>query len=686
MPRSLVLGNGTMLATFDERLQMRDLYYPYVGMEDQTTYGHVHRVGMMTEGKGFAWWDDPSWTVQPRYEAETLVGDSLLTNDRLGLHVVACDYVHPVHNVLIRHLKISSTDKTEKRVRCFFHHDFHIYGDKQKDTAFYEPYTNSVIHYREKRYILVGAQTDRPIVCSTGERGGKFASILRSMEEMKTCGISQFCVGKADYRGLEGTWRDAEDGELSGNPIEQGSVDSTVAVHCIVPAEGTTDVILWLCLDKNLPQVLQLQQLILRESPDRLHRNCRNYWKSWTNKIQRDFGSLPPDVVELYKRSLLTIRTHVDNHGGIVAAADSDIMAFNRDTYTYVWPRDGAFVSLALDRAGYGEVTRKFFTFCSTAQTPDGYMLHKYNPDGSVGSSWHPWIRNGHAQLPIQEDETALPLYALWKHFEDAQDFEFIQDMYERFMKKAADFLTEFRDPETGLPLPSYDPWEEHRGIFTYTTASVVAGLQGAAHIAHALGHLRHSERYQAAADEVRQALLFHLFDEKEQRFVKKISKNADGTWNRDLTPDASIAAIWMLGILPADDPRVVSTMEQLQKALTVHTDVGGLARYPVDHYHGQTNDYATVPGNPWIITTLWLAQWQIAKAKRPEDLEEARAILSWASKKASPAGLLPEQMHPYTGAPLSVAPLTWSHATFVDTVLLFLAKEKEFWGIVTPK
>ena len=37
-----------------------------------------------------------------------------------------------------------------------------------------------------------------------------------------------------DYDEVVGTWRDAEDGELSRNPIEQGSVDATVAVHCIV--------------------------------------------------------------------------------------------------------------------------------------------------------------------------------------------------------------------------------------------------------------------------------------------------------------------------------------------------------------------------------------------------------------------------------------------------------------------
>jgi GH15 family glucan-1,4-alpha-glucosidase len=427
------------------------------------------------------------------------------------------------------------------------------------------------------------------VECITGTRGDKFASILRSREQLHTCGISSFTVGKTAYRGLEGTWRDAEDGELTRNPIEQGSVDSTVSIHANVGTDKPTEVTLWLCAAKSLDEVLSLQQTVLTETPDRLHRNSHNYWKSWVNKNQMDFGSLSPKLVDLYKRSLLITRTHIDRQGGIVAAADSDIMAFNRDTYTYVWPRDGAFVSLAMDRAGYQEVTRSFFHFCARVQQQDGYLLHKYNPDGSVGSSWHPWMKNGEAQLPIQEDETALVIYALYKHFQSVNDFEFLQEMYEKFVKRAASFLCEFREEKTGLPLPSYDPWEEHRGVFTYTTATTIAGLHAAAEICHILGHHNHSEIYQNAADEMRQALLFHLYDEKLGRFLKKIDRKNGETVGRDETPDASIMAIWKLGVLPADDPRVVSTMQQLHDLLTVRTNVGGMARYTTDYYQSVT-------------------------------------------------------------------------------------------------
>lgn len=678
MPRSLVLGNGSLLCTFDRNLEMRDLYFPFVGMEDHTTYGNVHRMGFFVENIGFSWVSDGSWQITPGYKLDTLVGQSTLRNDRLGLAITMEDCVHPVHNILLRRLTITTTDEREKVVKCFFNHNFRIYGDNQKDTAFYEPYTNAVIHFREKRYFLVGGTTNRPLECRMNLNASSMDSVLHSKQSMLSSGLSSFSIGKANYRGLEGTWRDAEDGELGRNPIEQGSVDSTVAVHCQVGPLEPTDVTLLLCVGKSLDEVVALEQTVLEETPERLFRNCANYWKSWVNKTSPPLQGLSPAAGDLFRRSLFMMRAHADSNGGILAAADSDIMAFNRDTYTYVWPRDGAFISLTLDLAGYSEVSRRFFEFCRRIQTPDGYLMHKYNPDGSVGSSWHPWFRHNELQLPIQEDETALILVALLRHFNVTKDFEFLQSMYESFIKNAAQFLCDYRDEETGLPLPSYDPWEEHRGIFTYTTATTIAGLYAAAQISQMLGHVSHSEKYQTIADNMKQAMLFHLFDEETQRFVKKINRKGNRTVEIDRTPDASIGIVWKLGVLSPDDPRIISTMNQLKDALTVKTGIGGMARFTNDYYHSVTPPTPDVPGNPWIITTLWDAQWRIARAKNKEELTPAREAIDWACARASSTGLLPEQVHPFDGSPLSVSPLTWSHAVFAETVLLYVEKEKE--------
>ncbi|MCH9023569.1 MAG: hypothetical protein IID32_12525 [Planctomycetes bacterium] len=88
--------------------------------------------------------------------------------------------------------------------------------------------------------------------------------------------------------------------------------------------------------------------------------------------------------------------------------------------------------------------------------------------------------------------------------------------------------------------------------------------------------------------------------------------------------------------------------------------------------------NYHDIPGNPWIITTLWHAQWRLALAKNEEDLKEVKEYIEWAAKQANEAGIMPEQVNPFNGEPLSVAPLTWSHSTFVDTVLQYDKKMKE--------
>jgi GH15 family glucan-1,4-alpha-glucosidase len=68
-------------------------------------------------------------------------------------------------------------------------------------------------------------------------------------------------------------------------------------------------------------------------------------------------------------------------------------------------------------------------------------------------------------------------------------------------------------------------------------------------------------------------------------------------------------------------------------------------------------------------MCTLWLAQWYIAIAKDTHDLKPARDIINWVVAHQISGGLLSEQLDPNTGAPLSVSPLTWSHAELIVTV-----------------
>src|SRR5206468_2989938 len=102
-------------------------------------------------------------------------------------------------------------------------------------------------------------------------------------------------------------------------------------------------------------------------------------------------AQLGEPISALYKRSLLLIRTQVDHDGAILAANDSDVLDYNRDTYSYMWPRDGALVADALDRAGQPYLARGFYRFCADGLPKPSYDLweerhgvHAF----TVGSVW----------------------------------------------------------------------------------------------------------------------------------------------------------------------------------------------------------------------------------------------------------------------------------------------------------
>ncbi len=434
-------------------------------------------------------------------------------------------------------------------------------------------------------------------------------------------------------------------------------------------------------MGKNWTEVSNIRKRVINRTPQAFQERTANYWLLWLNKDNPSFHDLPEEIIKQYKRSLLIMRTNIHENGAVMAAIDSDILLFNKDTYSYTWPRDGAIVAHALDLAGYPVPSRNFFIFCAEVMGREGYFLHKYNPDGSLASSWHSWVNDGSRALPIQEDETALVLWALWEHFTIYRDVEFIKPLYRRLIKAAADFMVDFIDEKTGLPLPSYDLWEERFGVHTFTVCTVIAGLRAAAMFTEAFGDIELSDKYSHAGARVLTAMKEHLYDEDKKCFMRSVYVGEDGSLTGDYTLDMSMSVLVGLKIMPADDKMVSCTMNALHDKLWCKTDVGGMARYERDTYQAVVTASPEIPGNPWIISTLWHAQYLIEFAHNREMLGGAVEMLHWAVARALPSGALPEQTHPHTGAPISVSPLTWSHAEFIITVKQYLKKVSELDG-----
>lgn len=629
MKREIVLSNGKFFVSIDSHITIRDYYFPYVGMYNHLNSNPVS-IGVRV-GDRFRWIDD-SWKITFSYREKSLVAAITAFQEELGIKLVITAAIHKYSDILIYRLELENLVQEDREYKLCFYHSFNLNESEIANTAYYNPKLNGLIHYKGNTYILISSQ------------GDDFT----------------YTVSKRNHS--YGSWKEIEEGSLKKTKIMQGEIDSGWCITGMLPAGGKKTVYYYHLVGQKYDDIVTLKHKVDTEGIDHLLEETEEFWNFWINTKKSLNPAIPVEIKNMYQKSLLVIRAHFDRGGAVVAANDTSIYKFNKDHYSYLWPRDGAFISIPMDNAGYTSLTRTFFEFCRKHITDEGFLLHKYSPDGTAGSSWHPWSdEEENYQLPIQEDETSLVIVALYNHYLNSRDIEFIDFMYSGFVRKAANFLCGYLDGKS-LPLPSYDLWEERRGVFTYTSASVYAGLVCASNLAKLVGNREESIRYRETAEKVKEAILDYLYDEDAGRFLRGVYVHKDGKVEKDRTVESSLLLIPEFGVLQADDYRMENTVRAIEDTLWIKNGIGGLARYQDDYYHRVSDDF---PGNPWVITTLWLANYYIEVDK----LDRGFELLNWVLKRKSQAGLLAEQYHPVTGEPLSVCPLVWSHASFAYSV-----------------
>jgi len=652
--RPLIFGNGRILICEDEKGTIRDVYFPYVGLEN---HGNSIKVGICDLDSLYCSWLE-NWKIRQRYKSEfedrfcdrileiledrkdreevreetgnnealeacmevvSNIGETVFENSEIGLRITVWEAVHPSVNIFYRTFEVRNISNNSKHLRLFSNQNYHILETKIGETAIIDKQT--LIHYKRDRYFLHASDP----------------------------AFDQHAVGTAEWKGLEGTWKDMEDdASLSGNPVAHGSVDSTLGwtLPELKPGESTR-VHYWIVLGKKYCNVLKIHKRVKEAGRSALFHHNFNFWNSFTEKVSvlPEFvlmPQLPERVSKCFYRSLLTVVAHMDITGSVIASCDSDIKQFGADLYSYCWPRDAAWVCLALDRARYHHLSTEIFEFFSKIITHRGNFLHKYTPAGDFGSTWHP--------VPmIQIDETGLPLYALYNNWEIAKSVWTTGRYYRGLVIPAANYLTKAIDRETNLPISSFDLWEERKGVHTYSACTVYAGLKGAYELSRSLGDYDNAKGWKDAADRIKESILERLYDDKLKRFRRSLD---------DPTLDSSVFAVWYFGILSPEDPKVVRTMEAIERELKRPS--GGIARYLHDSYYGYMNS--------WIICTLWLSQWHSAVG----NLNRALEHLDWCAAHTHPSGLMSEQVDD-KGKPLSVLPLAWSHSAYVLAVLEYL-------------
>lgn len=634
MGRPVVLSNGQLFVGLDENGLVHDFYYPYVGLENlENARSSQHKIGVWSGGK-FKWTDDGSWETHVGYEDDTMVSNIRLQSKELAVSLELHDFIDIETNSLVRNITVHNDAAGEQDIRLFMHQVFQISRAGRADTAIYVPDGHYLLDYKGRYSLLIG---------------GKF-------EDGKT--FDQYAVGNYGIEGKAGTYLDAEDGELSGNAVEHGGVDSVLRFQRKLGGGQSANVTYWIVAASSQSDAQRVHDDFNQANMESRLRYVRQHWRAWLGGGNVEIPSFHRQDLE---RSLLIIKAHCDERGSVLASGDSSIFNYGRDYYCYCWPRDAAYALWPLVRLGHFSEARQFFEFARDTMHKDGYLMHKYQPDRAIGSTWHPLIHGRSKELAIQEDETACVIHMIGEFYEASRDKTFVENLYRTFVAPAASFMSRFIDEETGLPHASYDLWEEKFLTSTYTVCTVIAGLETASKIATLTEQPDDAVRWEKAAEGIRQNL-DKLY--RNGYFVKGFLLKPDGKLEYDETLDiSSLYGPYMFARLPLSDERLRSTAEQVEKRLLNSSPSGGVIRYENDNYFLTKHQYK---GNPWIVGTLWLAQYFNSAGQT----EKARSLLDWSLKRELPSGVLSEQFDPETAMPLGVTPLVWSHAELVNTLL----------------
>src|SRR3989344_3642700 len=255
MPKSINLGNGSVLIGLDSFGQVKDFYFHYPGLENHVGEYLIHKIGLFVEDK-FSWIDDGSWYVEVGAQKGTMASDIEARNETLGIELHFTDIVYNEKNMFIREVIVKNLFDRSRIVKLFFNQQFNISETHIGDTAYFDPREEVLIHYKGRRVFLINTLTDK-------------------------AGFDEYSIGLNGIEGQVGTYKDAEDGVLSGNPIEHGQVDSVVGVNVELTAKKEQVVYYWVCVAESIVVAKNLDEEILSRHPKEIIDSTCDYWRAW---------------------------------------------------------------------------------------------------------------------------------------------------------------------------------------------------------------------------------------------------------------------------------------------------------------------------------------------------------------------------------------------------------------------
>ncbi len=380
------------------------------------------------------------------------------------------------------------------------------------------------------------------------------------------------------------------------------------------------------------------------------------WWRAWSAR-----STARGPYRGLVQRSLLTLKalTYAPT-GGIVAAPTTSlpeaIGGVRNWDYRYCWVRDATLTLQALIHAGYHEEAsawRDWLLRAVAGSPPELQIMYGAAGERRLTELELDWLPGYEASMPVRIGNAASRQFQLDVFGElmdalaQARDAGLHADPAAwRLQVALLGYLeTVWSEPDEGI-------WEVRGGRRHFVHSKVMAwvAFDRAVQSVERHGHDGPVERWRELRDTVHREVCERGFDAARGSFTQSYGSE---------TLDAATLMIPLVGFLPPDDPRVVGTVEAIQREL-MHDGY-------VLRYDSAAADDGLPPGEgAFLPCSFWLADCLCLLGR----LDEARALFERLAALANDVGLLAEEYDPRLGRQVGNFPQAFTHVGLVNTAL----------------
>ncbi|WP_449065456.1 glycoside hydrolase family 15 protein [Planomonospora algeriensis] len=377
-------------------------------------------------------------------------------------------------------------------------------------------------------------------------------------------------------------------------------------------------------------------------------------WTEWASRCTHT-GPWRDAVV----RSLITLKALTYSPtGGIVAAPTTslpeDLGGVRNWDYRYCWLRDATMILDALIGSGYLEEAadwRAWLLRAIAGRAQDLQIMYGVAGERRLPETELDWLPGYEDSRPVRIGNGAVNQLQLDVYGEVSNSLYLARasglspdNRAWTIQRQLIDYLeAHWDEPDEGL-------WEVRgpRRHFTHSKVMCWVALDRVIRAVDEFGRTGPVERWKALRDRIHAEICDKAFDSTRNTFTQSYGSHE---------LDAALLLIPIVGFLPATDPRVIGTIEAIERELMMD---GFVLRYPV----AKDNDVDGLPGGEgaFLACSFWLAEARAMVGRKEEAVELFERLLSLRND----VGLLAEEYDPRYGRLVGNFPQAFSHVPLI--------------------